>query len=165
MLLRCSIRSPSATFAPPQGSIYQRVSPAEGTLAGANSPLVDGTNGFFKQQVVLFLHQSSGDLDQPGRRLHQWQQPCLRHFPSRQPFPGPNQWAGCGSVHLEGPGTAEPESGRVAAADKSTTRGGNEPYYLNEPVSAENVFYIGVNRRIIRRVNSDSSGSALTRPW
>lgn len=129
---------------PPVGTITNSI-PFLNQRAGANSPLVDGTNGFFKQwrfysftnlpgtttngdaistngSNVLFVTIPSGNLSRARTNG-----PDVDLYVSRDPR----------LLNLN------PEA--VAAADKSTRRGGNEIlYYLNQPVSADNIFYVGV---------------------
>jgi subtilisin-like proprotein convertase family protein len=113
--------------------------------AGANSPLVDGTNGFFKQWRFYSFTNLPGvstNLDvvsTNGSNL------VFVTFPVGSLSRGRTNGPDVDLYISKDPRLLNLNPDAVAAADKSTTRGGNELlYYLNEPLSADNVFYIGV---------------------
>ena len=131
------------------------VRPAVGTItnsvpllnerAGANSPLVGGTNGSFKQWRFYTFTNSPGETSYLDVTNVNGSNVVFVTFPvgnlSRGRTNGPDVdlYVSRDARLLD----LNPEV--VANADKSTTRGGNELlYYLGEPVSANNVFYIGV---------------------
>ncbi|MCW5556843.1 MAG: S8 family serine peptidase [Verrucomicrobiae bacterium] len=113
--------------------------------AGANSPLVGGTNGSFKQwQFYIFTNGPAtngiGDVTfTNGSNV------VFLTFPVGSLSRGRTNGPDVDLYVSRDPRLLDLNPDAVAAADKSTTREGSELlYYLNQPVSDDNVFYIGV---------------------
>ncbi|MBL9173902.1 MAG: S8 family serine peptidase [Verrucomicrobiales bacterium] len=131
------------------------VRPAVGTItnsvpllnerAGENSPLVGGTNGSFKQWRFYVFTNSPGESTYLDVTNVNGSNVVFLTFPvgnlSRSRTNGPD-------VDLyvsRDPRLLDLNPEAVANADKSTSRGGSELLaFLGEPVSVNNVFYVGV---------------------
>ena len=131
------------------------VRPAVGTItnsipllnerAGANSPLVGGTNGSFKQWRFYTFTNSPGESTYLDVTNVNGSNVVFVTFPVGNLSRGRTNGPDVDLYVSRDPRLLDLNPEAVANADKSTTRGGNELlYYLGEAVSANNVFYIGV---------------------
>ena len=112
---------------------------------GANSPLLGGTNGQSRQWQFYVFTNLPGTTTNGDIVFTNGSNVVFVTFPvgnlSRSRTNGPD-------IDLyvsKNPALTNLEPSVIAAAKKSTTRGGDElVYYIGEPISADNVFYVGV---------------------
>ena len=129
---------------PPVGIITNGF-PLLNQRAGANSPLVDGTNGFYKQwKFYTFTNLPGSSVNGIITNVNGSNVVFLT-FPVGNLSRGRTNGPDVDLYVSRDPRLLILNPDAVAAADKSTSRGGNELlFYLNERVSTDNVFYVGV---------------------
>ena len=129
---------------PPVGVVSNGL-PLLNERAGANSPLVEGTNGWFKQWRFYTFTNGFAPTEFPGQTNLNGSNVVFLTFPVGNLSRGRTNGPDVDLYVSRDPQLLNLNPEAVAAADKSTTRGGNELlFYLNQPVSDDNVFYVGV---------------------
>ena len=112
---------------------------------GANSPLVGGTNGQFQQWQFYVFTNAPGTITNGDIVLTNGSNVVFVTFPVGNLSRGRTNGPDIDLYVSHDPGLTNLEPIAVAEARKSTTRGGNElVYFIGDPPSPDNVFYVGV---------------------
>jgi len=113
--------------------------------AGANSPLVGGTNGSFKQWQFYTFTNTPEPLKFGDITFTNGSNVVFLTFPVGSLSRGRTNGPDVDLYVSRDPRLLDLNPEVVAAADKSTTREGSELLaYFNQPVSDDNIFYVGV---------------------